>query len=80
MQLSAGESGRGQDDLFIVEEGGRRQRQHDKALPKDEAEAVSSSWLHGKKARHSAVSWQHWPEERRHWRREREEMTLVQFM
>jgi hypothetical protein len=51
-----GEGGRrwwcGFNASILAREGMRR----DEALLKDEAEAVSSSWLHGKKARHKAVA------------------------
>jgi hypothetical protein len=44
---------------------------------KDEADVESSSWLHGKEARHDTASWRRWWEERRYQGGEREERTLV---
>jgi hypothetical protein len=57
---------------FWLERGG--------ALPKDEAEAESSSWFHGKEVWHGMMAWQHRSEERRHPGGERNEMTPVGLM
>jgi hypothetical protein len=39
-------------------------RRRNEVLPKNEAEAASLSWLHGKEATHDAAMWRHRPEER----------------
>jgi hypothetical protein len=44
----------------------QERKRQDETLSKDEAEAVSSSWLHGKKAWHDAVSWRCRLEEKGH--------------
>jgi hypothetical protein len=46
-------------------------------LPNDEADATSSSWLHGKEARHGVVAWRHRLKERRHCGGEMEETIVV---
>jgi hypothetical protein len=40
-------------DSMLQLEGRRR----DNVLPKDEAEGVSSSWLHGKEVWHDTAAW-----------------------
>jgi hypothetical protein len=55
----------------------REWRWRDEALPEDEVEETSLSWLHGKEAWHDTMVWQRWSEERRHQGGERKEMTLV---
>jgi hypothetical protein len=73
MRLSGGESGRGQDDLFIAVEGGSQTVQRGWLTTvvriqcfseRDEAEATRSSWLHKKEARYDAVVWRCRPKER----------------
>jgi hypothetical protein len=55
----------------------RGDRRWDKVLPKDEVDASSSSWLHGKKVQHGIAVWHRWSEERRHRGEKREEMMAV---
>jgi hypothetical protein len=55
----------------------REGRWRDKVLPKDEAEAASSYWLHGKEAWHDVTVWRCQPEERRYRGGETEQMMSV---
>jgi hypothetical protein len=58
----------------------RERRWHDEVLPKDETEAVSLSWLHGKEMWHGVVVWWRQSEDRCHQGRERDEMMTIRPM
>jgi hypothetical protein len=55
----------------------REGRRQNKALPEDEVEVASSSWLNGKEVWHGATVWWCRSEERRHRGGEREETATV---
>jgi hypothetical protein len=53
----------------------RDERWWDQTLNEDEANAVNSSYLNGKKVWYGTAAWWCWPGERRHWGGETEETT-----